>query len=595
MNFLRRFRPGAPADQKDDAVIIGRIIAEQVPRHWRAYAWAYVLMAVTAACTAASAALVGRIVNTIYVSADLKATVAGGLLIAGLFVVRGLASYHQSVTLASVSSGVTAEYQGLMFDKSLDENLAFFSGRHSSEVSAFINFAGGSVAAILNTLLMSSGRDLLTLAGLMSVMIYQDALMSLVSLLVLPAAAVSIRKLRQQVRRIAEAQYARGAAMFVVTQEAVQGLRVVKAFGLEALFRGRFRDAVSIAREAAVSMARISNRSTPLLETLGGIAVGLFFIYGGFRVITTGAAPGALFAFVTAFLLAYEPVKRLARVRVDIEASLVGARMLFETLDRPASEPNDTHLPNLRVSEGRLELRDIAFAYRPAEPVLRGLSLEASPRSVTALVGISGGGKSTIFNLILRLYEPSGGTILIDGQDLSLVNRASVRRQIAYVGQDTFLFRGSIRDNIAFGKPDAAPDEIVSAAKLAFAHDFIVEFPQGYETPVGEHGLQLSTGQRQRIAIARALIKDAPMILLDEPTASLDSESERQVRDAIARLCRNRTTLVIAHRLHTIIDARCICLIENGVVAETGKFEDLRRADGRFASLCRLQFHDEAA
>jgi subfamily B ATP-binding cassette protein MsbA len=212
---------------------------------------------------------------------------------------------------------------------------------------------------------------------------------------------------------------------------------------------------------------------------------------------------------------------------------------------------------------------------------------------VTALVGPSGGGKSTVLNLILRLYEADGGAIVIDGQDIAAVSRESVRRQMAYVGQDVFMFRGSVRDNIAFGRADADEAAIVAAAKAAFAHDFIMGFPNGYDTPVGEHGMALSGGQRQRIAIARALIKDAPIILLDEATAALDSESERQVQDAIARLCEGRTTIVIAHRLSTIMHADRIHVIEAGALAESGRHDELLRKGGRYASFYRLQLQQQ--
>jgi ATP-binding cassette subfamily B protein len=267
--------------------------------------------------------------------------------------------------------------------------------------------------------------------------------------------------------------------------------------------------------------------------------------------------------------------------------------MLFEILDSPATEPNDDAKPALRAAIERIEFDGVRFAYRADESVLHDMSFVAEPGTMTALVGPSGGGKSTIFNLLLRFYEPDAGEISIGGQKIDAVSRVSLRRHIAYVGQDTFLFRGTIRENIAYGRADANEDEIIAAAKGAHAHEFISAFPQGYDTQVGEHGLQLSGGQRQRIAIARALIKDAPVVLLDEATAALDSESELLVREAITRLCQGKTTLVIAHRLHTITHADRIHVVEDGRVVESGRHEELLRKGGRYALFYRLQLQEQ--
>src|SRR5581483_2281255 len=270
-------------------------------------------------------------------------------------------------------------------------------------------------------------------------------------------------------------------------------------------------------------------------------------------------------------------------------------RVLFEILDSPETEPLDEHKPDLQIKSPRLELKDVEFAYRRGESILKGMSFVAEPGKMTALVGPSGGGKSTVFNLLLRFYSADHGSVTVDRQNVNDVSRRSLRRQIAYVGQDVFLFRGTIRENIAFGKPGATDEEIIAAAKGAYAHDFILTFPRGYDTPVGEHGLQLSGGQRQRVAIARALIKNAPVILLDEATASLDSESERHVQEAIATLCEGRTTLVIAHRLSTVMHADCIHVIEDGLIVESGRHEELLRKGGRYASFYRLQLHEHDA
>jgi ATP-binding cassette subfamily B protein len=331
------------------------------------------------------------------------------------------------------------------------------------------------------------------------------------------------------------------------------------------------------------------------METLGGFAIAGGLMYGGYRVVAMGATPGEFFSFLTAFLLAYEPAKRLARLNIELNSSLIGARKLLEIVDSPASEPDDSDKPALQLTTARVELRDVTFAYRPGEPVLNRMNFAAEPGRMTALVGPSGGGKSTVLALLLRLYEATDGAILIDDQAISAVSRTSLRQQTAYVGQDVYLFRATIRENIAFGRPGATADEIIAAAKAACAHDFIMGFPLGYDTPVGEHGTQLSGGQRQRIAVARALIKDAPIILLDEATAALDSESEKQVQEAIGHLCQNRTTIVIAHRLHTIVHADAILVVEGGEIVERGRHDELLRRNGRYASFFRLQHRDAPA
>jgi ATP-binding cassette, subfamily B, bacterial MsbA len=413
------------------------------------------------------------------------------------------------------------------------------------------------------------------------------------SFVVAPPAFFILRKLIRRVYAIGRSQFQGGTRILETLQETLQGIRIVKAFTLEDTMRERFDRNVAAVEHEANKMARVSNRSSPLMETLGGCAIAIAITYSGYRVIETGATPGQFFSFIAAFLLAYEPAKRLARLNIELNSGLVGVRILFEVIDSPPSEPSDVGMPDLRIQTPRLEFDDVHFAYRQDEAVLNGLSLVAEPGKLTALVGPSGGGKSTVFNLILRFYEAERGKIVVDRQDVTQVSRRSLRQHIAYVGQDTFLFRGTIRENIAFGRPGASEAEIVAAARGAYAHEFIMSFPRGYDTPVGEHGLQLSGGQRQRVAIARALIKNAPIILLDEATAALDSESELAVREAMEILCRGRTTLAIAHRLHTVSHADRIFVLESGRVTESGQHDELLRKNGRYAAFYRLQLKQQ--
>ena len=574
------------------AILIRRLVAEQGLVYWRRYLLAFALMGIAAATTAGSAWLLGQVINTAYIDKNVR----GILILSGvtllIFIVKGLATYGHTVILQQIGNAILANNQRALFAKLMNENIAFFSERHSSEFLARLTAGATSVTQVLNLLINAIGRDLLSLIALVAVMLVTDPLMALLGFGVAPPAMIVLRKLVKRIKGLAHNQFSGTADILETMQELLQGIRTVKAFTLEQAMRERIDASITDVEKNANKMARVSNRSSPLMETLGGFAIAGGLMYGGYRVVAMGAQPGQFFSFLTAFLLAYEPAKRLARLNIELNSNLIGARKLLEIVDAPPSEPVDDHKPALKLAEAKVEFRDVSFAYRRNEPVLRGMSFVAEPGKVTALVGPSGGGKSTVLALLLRLYEVGGGEILIDGQVIAGVSRQSLRQQTAYVGQDVYLFRDTIGANIAFGKVGATQDEIVAAAKAACAHDFIMGFPLGYDTPVGEHGAQLSGGQRQRVAVARALIRNAPIILLDEATAALDSESEQQVQEAIEHLCQNRTTIVIAHRLHTIMHADAILVVEGGEIVERGQHDDLLRRSGRYASFFRLQQRD---
>ncbi|HVV41627.1 MAG TPA: ABC transporter ATP-binding protein [Nitrobacter sp.] len=569
--------------------LIKRLIMEQGAAYWRRYLAAFTLMGISAATTAGSAYLLGQVINQAYVNRDVRGIMILSLVVIAIFIIKGAATYGHSVILSQISNAILANNQRRLFSKLMSENIAFFSERHSSEFLARLTAGATSVTQVLNLLINAVGRDVLSLIGLVTVMVVQDPWMALFGFLVAPPAMLVLRKLVKRIKGLAHNQFSGTTDIMETMQESLQGIRTVKAFTLEETMRERIDASIAAVERTNNKMARVSNRSSPLMETLGGFAIAGGLMYGGYRVVAMGATPGQFFSFLTAFLLAYEPAKRLARLNIDLNSSLIGARKLLEIVDSPASEPDDSTKPALKLTDARVELRDVSFAYRPGEPVLNHMSFIAEPGKTTALVGPSGGGKSTVLALLLRLYEVTDGDILIDGQSIAGVSRMSLRRQTAYVGQDVYLFRATIRDNIAFGREGATEAEILAAAKAACAHEFIMSFPLGYDTPVGEHGAQLSGGQRQRIAVARALIRNAPIVLLDEATAALDSESEKQVQEAIEHLCRSRTTIVIAHRLHTIMHADAILVVENGEIVEHGRHDDLLRRGGRYASFFRLQ------
>jgi len=584
----------ADSDSYSTGILVRRLLMDVALTHWRLYAIGFALMLVAAAATAATAYLLGTMINETVVTHNFQGIVYVSLAAMGIFTAKGFAAYGGAVTLSRIGNRIIAENQRRMFDKLLHENIGFFADRHSSEFIARLTTGTVAVSQVINLLITAIGRDLMSLIGLCIVMVVQDPAMSIGGLIIAPPAFLFLRKLIRRVRGIARMQFNSGTQIIETMQEALQGMRMVKAFALEDEMRRRLAVSVGSVEHESNKMARVANRASPLMEMLGGFAIALASVYAGYRVIYTGAMPGEFGSFLAAFLLAYEPAKRLARLNIDLTNNLVGVRVLYEVIDSPAGEPDDDHLPALTLTEARVEFANVQFAYRADTPVLRGMSFVAQSGQVTALVGPSGGGKSTVLNLLLRFYDVGSGCILIDSQDIAGVSRGSLRHAIAYVGQITHLFRGSIRDNIALGSLGASEAEIVAAAKAAHAHDFIMSFPAGYDTPVGEHGLQLSGGQRQRVAIARALIKNAPIILLDEATASLDSESERHVQEALAELCKGRTTIVIAHRLSTIMHADNILVIENGLVVESGRHDELLRKGGRYALFYRLQLREQS-
>ncbi len=432
-----------PADPYGARTLIRRLLTEHALRHRKLYVTALLMMGVAAVCTALSAYLLGDVVNQAYVHKNFQALVWVGIATFGIFALKGAASYGQQVIMMRIGNRIVADNQRRMFDKLLTENIGFFSDRHSSEFIARLTTGAVAANLVLSLLITSIGRDLLTLIGLFAVMVIQDPVMSLVGLVIAPPAMIVLRKLIRRVRAIAKSHFTGGTRTVETLQETLQGLRVVKAFTLEDEMRRRLDASVTDVQNEADKWARVANRASPLMETLGGLAIALAIVYSGYLIIYKGAAPGGFISFLAAFLLAYEPAKRLARLNLELNNHLVGVRMLFEVIDSPATEPSDDDKPALKLSTARVEFADVRFFYRANEPVLRDMSFVAEPGKVTALVGPSGGGKSTVLNLLLRFYEAGGGAITIDGQDIARVSRRSLRQQIAYVGQTVHLFRGS--------------------------------------------------------------------------------------------------------------------------------------------------------
>jgi subfamily B ATP-binding cassette protein MsbA len=574
--------------------ILRRLFKDEGSQHTKSYAIAIAAGAVEASMGGLIAWLIGPVMRAMGGQTPSMGHIAGlAALVVLVFLVRGAASYMKDTVLARIGNSIIASVQKRLFNHVVQQDMNYFTSRLSTEMVASNNFVANS-SRLASNLLVNSVSNVLQVGSLIAVMIIRDPLLALSALIVMPPAVVGIRYITKRIGRVVKRQYKSSAQITGVIQETSQGIRVVKSFGMEEAMRRRMDAGVQEARSAANKMAGLSNRSGPIMETMAGLAVAAVIIYGGWRITTGALTVDGLISFLFAFLTAYAPSKALAKVNVDINAAVAGVGMFYDIIDTPAREgAMESAKPAFVNKGGHIVFDQVRFGYNKDEPVLRDLSLVAEAGKTTALVGQSGGGKSTIVNMILRFYDPQSGTISIDGQDTSTVSVASVREAMAYVGQDVFLFAGTIRENIAFGKPGASQEAIEAAAKAAYAHDFIERFDQGYGSEVGERGLQLSGGQRARIAIARAILRDASIILLDEATAALDSESEQAVQNALDDLCAGRTVVVIAHRLQTVQQADKICVIEAGRVVEEGSHEALLAKSGRYAFLHAVQFRED--
>jgi ATP-binding cassette subfamily B protein len=583
----RLFRQGG------DAALIRRLFGENARDFLPRYLLAFVFMGLGAAATAASAWMMRDVINEIFVErrAEMVAPIAAAVV--AIFVVKGAATYGQTLVLSRIGAALVARIQMRIVDNVIGQGMAFYDGQLAADLTTRMSHNAAAARALIDTLIVSVGRDLLTVVALVGVMIVQDPTMSLGALVIGPPAIFVLGKLVRRVRKLARYEFASVARIVAVMNETVRGVRVVKAFGLEPRMREELAAAVRDVERRTVGIARLSALSSPLMETLGGIAIAGVILYAGTTVIERGGDAGAFFAFLTAFLMAYEPAKRLARLNVNLQSKLIGVRLLYELLDTPNTLNEAPDAKPLDLRDGGVVFEDVTFTYAD-KPALRGLSFSAEPGQVTALVGPSGAGKSTVFSLLVRFYDVAGGRVTIDGQDVREVTLASLRRNVALVGQDTFLFSGTITQNIRDGRPGATDAEVRAAARDANVLTFAEAMPQGLETEVGEGGARLSGGQRQRVAIARALMRDAPILLLDEATAALDAEAEAAVQEALERLMKGRTTLVIAHRLATVRKADRIVVMRDGAAAEVGDHSSLMAQGGLYARLHALQFADGA-
>ncbi len=548
---------------------------------------------VVSASTAASAYLIKPAIDDIFFKGDLTMLKLIPLAVVLVYFLRGLGMYGTEYWMNYVGEDIIRRLRNGLYDRIQDLPLAFFHAERTGVLMSRITNDVNIVKAMVSTAVTGTLRDFFTIIGLTGVILYQDWKMAIIAFCILPVAFYPVVEFGRRVRRVSTGCQEAMAEINTFLHETFAGSKIVKAFGMEAYEKNRFFEKTRQYFKLEMKAVVARSLSSPIMEFLGGLGIAFVIWYGGYKVITGASTAGTFFSFMAAVIMLYDPVKKLSHLNNAVQQGLSAADRIFDIIERESTIREAEAPVALERTPHRVVFDGVSFGYDGA-PVLKNIDLEVAPGEVLALVGMSGGGKTSLVNLIPRFYDVTAGAVRIDGVDIRDVAIASLRDQIAVVTQEPILFNESVRANIAYGKPDASMDEIEQVAHAAYAYDFIQGFPQGFETAIGELGSRLSGGEKQRICIARALLKDAPILILDEATSSLDAESEHLVQKALENLMKGRTTFVIAHRLATAGYADRIVVIVNGRIVEEGTHDELLCRDGEYCKLYRMQ-HNGAA
>jgi subfamily B ATP-binding cassette protein MsbA len=569
---------------------IYRRLARYGRRHlWPAFSFALFFNFLYGASTGFVPLVIRYLFDDILPSSDRSRLYLAPVVILGVIFLRAVSQYLGAYLTESVGQSITADLRHDLAERILDLPQSYVDRNPSTVLVSRVLTDVTLVKTGIVDGFSSVFKDTLTLVVLVAVAFYQDWLLSIIAFILFPLAIYPILSSSKKVRRHSSKGQLSLARLASFLQESVVGLRVVKIFGMQSYELSRFEEENQSVLRAALKTTRAKLANQPLMEVLGAIGFSAVLVYGGENVIAGTRTTGNFFAFLTSLYLCYAPFKGIARSNSTLQQGVSAAEDLFGILDTEADPPESAEPLELTGISRGLRASHVCFAYED-ERVIDDLNLDLPMGCTIALVGASGGGKSTIIDLFCRFYDPTSGVITIDGVDLRDVSLASLRALISVVDQNTFLFNDTVSGNIAYGLATATAQQIEQAARAANAHDFISQLPDGYATVIGENGTMLSGGQRQRIAIARALIKNAPLLFLDEATSALDSASEQVVQEALDRLMANRTTLVVAHRLSTVVNADRICVIDAGRLVESGTHAELLTRGGRYAHLFSTQF-----
>ncbi len=575
------------------SVLYGRLLKQYVLRYKFRLLLAILFMVVGAVTTAATAFLMKPIVDEVFFEKNPEIVFYTTIAVVVIFTIRGMSTYGQAYYMQWVGNRVVADIQKSLFKKLISADLAWFHENSTGQLISRFVYDTNLLRTGSTQALVVFTKDSLTAIFLVGSLFYYDWKMALIIFVALPPGAIAIRQVGKLARKASRRVLEQTGSFSTFLEEAFQGIRVIKAYSREEQTRLKGAAEIEHRFKYQFKAMRIQATSSPIVETISGVMIAAVIYYGAIQVTAGETTPGTFFAFITAVMLAYQPIKSIAKIAPQIQNSLAAAQRIFDLLDLVDEVVEKPSATPLELHKGEIEFQSVAFSYANEAPVLKDISLKVPAGKRVALVGPSGGGKSTILNLMPRFYDVSRGAIKVDGQDVREVTLKSLREKCALVSQDIFLFDETIRANIAYGREGASDEDIENAAKSAAIHDFIVSLPDGYETSVGNDGVRLSGGQKQRIAIARAMLKDAPILLLDEATSALDAEAERKVQIALTHLMKNRTSVVIAHRLATILDADIIYVVVAGEIAEFGSHSELMMKNGVYAELYNNQFSND--
>ena len=559
-----------------DFLIIKRLYKDYTLKHSKKIIYAIFFSILVAGSTSAIAYLLDPAIEKIFINQDLKLMYIIPVVIVIAFFSKGMSLYIAKVLMIQVSQELKADVQKDMMKSLISTDTKFIDKIHTGKFISNLTLDVTLLVNLISTALLNLFKDTLSLIGLLSVMFFQNWKLSLIAIIMIPLATVVARVLGKRITKATNQTMETSGLFTKRLIEIFKNHRIIKSFQTENYENERATYDIKNLKEKAIKMTEIFQRNTPIMETLTGIMIGILIFYAGILIQNDELEVNNFFSFLAAMMLAYQPVRSLAGLNIAINQGISAGKRVLPIIDRESEIKDILELPQLIISKANIEFKDVNFAYEDDErSALSSINLKMDGGKMTALIGLSGAGKSTILNLLSRFYDRNSGDILIDNQSIYKTTLHSLRNNISLVSQDTTLFDDTIKNNIKYANLNASDDEILSSSRDSFAHEFIEKLPEKYETIIGENGIRLSGGEKQRLSIARAMLKKSPIVLLDEATSSLDSDTESKIQNAIKELTKNKTTIVIAHRLSTILNANKIYIIESGKVLEEGTHESL--------------------